>query len=53
MWSVRRKVCLLMAKIKRALRPSVDVKQQAQLKEALSFLSLDKDRDVIEAALLV
>jgi len=48
--NVRMKFCSLMPHIKRVLSPSSDVKSIARLKERSSFLTLDKDKDVQEAA---
>lgn len=50
--NVRMKFCTLLPQLKRVLSPSTDVKFIAKLKERSSFLTLDKDLDVMEAAKL-
>ncbi|KAL9647017.1 hypothetical protein ABK040_013871 [Willaertia magna] len=48
--NVRRKVCLIIPDLKQTLQLPDDVLMLAKIKERISFLSLDKDRDVKEAA---
>lgn len=48
--NVRRKFCFLLPHIKLVLELPADVQLLADIKETISFLTLDKDRDVSEAA---
>eukprot|EP00817_Percolomonadidae_sp_ATCC50343_P006952 CAMPEP_0117427074 /NCGR_PEP_ID=MMETSP0758-20121206/7018_1 /TAXON_ID=63605 /ORGANISM="Percolomonas cosmopolitus, Strain AE-1 (ATCC 50343)" /LENGTH=332 /DNA_ID=CAMNT_0005212539 /DNA_START=59 /DNA_END=1054 /DNA_ORIENTATION=- len=50
--NVRMKFCTLIPKLKTILSPSKDVQSIARLKERSSFLTLDKDVDVLAAAKL-
>jgi hypothetical protein len=48
--NVRRRFCYILPHMKQALELPADVQLLADLKESISYLLLDKDRDVVEAA---